>query len=219
LNALILPVLALTIALMIAVDYRQEIAFVMAAHAIHAAPADSPQRAGPIDPATSPEAAGRSTLVVHTAFGGLALLVVLAAINVALSLFVFRPLNRLRSACTQMQRGQWHQVLPRSSDEMGAAVAAFQQLGLTLDAFVGQALQAERLGTLALLARMAAAQIEPEIACIGASVGRLHGTDAAPAREEAHVIANASARILASVRGLDHAFEASFRRTKGGAQT
>lgn len=218
LNAVILPVLAATIALMIVVDYRHEVGIVMAAHDIHATAADRSQPIRPIDPTTSPEAAAHSMLLVHAAFGALALVVVLAGVNAALSMFVLQPLQRLRQACERMERGQWLQAMPRSSDEMGAAAAAFEDLGVALGALVGQTLQAERLATLAVLARAAAAQIEPEIASIGACVGRLHALDVAPARDEAQRIATASAKILASVRGFDHAFEASFRRTKGGAR-
>lgn len=217
-NAVVLPVLALTFGLVVAADYRHELRTVMAAHQFHATATGAADTATPIDPATTPEAAGRATLMMHGGFALLTLTVVLLAINVALSLFVLRPLDRIRAACSRLERGQWYPAdLPLSGDEMGTVTHAFEDLGLRLDALVGQSLQAERLATLALLGRTVAARVEPEVARIGVSVGRLHGMGSAPVTEEAEAIATATATILASIRGLDHGFHAAFRRTKAGS--
>jgi HAMP domain-containing protein len=216
-NAVILPVLIVAFGLLVAADYSHEVGTVMSAHAMHEGPAGAVEITRPIDPVTTPEAVGRATLVMHTWFAALTLAVVLAAINAALSLFVLRPLRRVREACAQMERGHWHAPgLSHASDEMGAFTAAFRQLGLTLEVFVGQTLQAERLATLALLARTTAGAIEPEVARLGTSAARLHASEAPGVRDEAESVARAAAAILAAVRGLDHAFEANFQRTKGG---
>jgi hypothetical protein len=218
-NAIVLPVLAVVFGAVVAVDYRHDVRTVMAAHAIHEASQDV-HRDGPIDPATTPEAAGRATLFTHAAFGLVTFTVVLIAVNVALSAFVLTPLGRVREACRQMERGHWHAPdLQHGRDEVGMTTEAFRQLGLTLGAFVGQTLRAERLATLALLAQTTACAIEPQVARLGASVGRLHASPAPGVRQEAEEVASAAAAILAAVRGLGHAFDASFQRTKGGTRS
>ena len=220
-NAVILPVLGITFGLMVAADYRHEIRTVRAAHDMHTDPGGAASAIpAVIDPATTPEAAGRVTLAMHAGFALLIVAIVVLAVNVALSWFILRPLARIRDACADIERGRWYPAaLPLSGDEVGDLTRAFEDLGLHLDAFVGQALQADRLATLALLARTLAAEVEPEVQCIGTSVGRLHGTPSPEVAEEARIIARSAASILAAVRGVDHGFQAAFGRTRSGARS
>jgi HAMP domain-containing protein len=214
-NALILPVLAVLFGLVVAADYRHEVATVLAAHAMHEGPAGSVGVTRPIDPATTPDAAGRATLVMHAWFAVVMLGAVLAAINTTLSVLVLRPLGRIRVACAQMERGHWSALeRPAPSDDIGVVAAAFRQLGLVLGMSVGQTVQAERLATLAMLARTTASAIEPEVARIGTSIAGLQASSSPDARQEAAHIGRAAAAVLSAVHGLDHAFEAQFRRMR-----
>jgi HAMP domain-containing protein len=213
-NAVVLPVLAMLVGLIVAADYRHEVAAVMAAHTMHEGPVGV-SAMGPIDPATTPEAAGRASLVMHGWFAALMLVAVMAAINATLSVLVLRPLDRIRVACAQMERGHWSSLeLPSPSDEIGVVTAALRQLGLVLGTAVGQTIQAERLATLALLARETASAIEPEVARLGASIARLRASSSPEARQEATQIGRAAAAVLSAVHGLDHAFEAHFQRLR-----
>jgi HAMP domain-containing protein len=214
-NVIVLPVLALLVGLTIAADYRHEVAAVMAAHTMHEGPVGAVSSMRPIDPATTPEAAGRASLVMHGWFAAVMLVAVMAAINATLSVLVLRPLGRIRVACAQMERGHWSTLeLPAPSDEIGVVAAAFRQLGLVLGTSVGQTVQAERLATLAMLARTTASAIEPEVARIGTSIARLQASSSPDARQEAAHIGRAAAAVLSAVHGLDHAFEAQFRRMR-----
>jgi hypothetical protein len=214
-NAVVLPLLALLVGLFVAADYHHEVAAVMAAHAMHEGPVATVGLTHPIDPATIPEAVGRASLVMHAWFAALMLVVVLATINATLSVLVLKPLDRIRVACAQMEHGHWSPLTVSSpSDELGVVTTALLQLGLVLGTSVGQTVQAERLATLAVVARTTAAAIEPEVARLGASIARLQASGSPEAREEATQIGRAAAGVLAATYGLDHAFDAHFQRTR-----
>lgn len=214
-NVIVLPVLALLVGLIIAADYRHEVAAVMAAHTMHEGPVGAVSSMRPIDPATTPEAAGRASLVMHGWFAAVMLVAVMAAINATLSVLVLKPLDRIRVACAQMEHGHWSSLtLSSTSDELGVVTTALRRLGLVLGTSVGQTVQAERLATLALLARETASAVEPEIARLGTSIARLQASSSPEARQEAKQIGRAAAAVLSAVHGLDHAFEAHFQRSR-----
>ena len=214
-NAVVLSALALLVGVIVAVDYRHEVAAVMAAHATHEGPAATVGLTHPVDPARTPEAVGRASLMMHAWFAAVMLAVVLATTNATLSVLVLKPLGRIRAACAQMERGHWTDfTLPSPSDELGAVTTALRQLGLVLGTSVGQTVQAERLATLALVARTTTAAVEPEVARLGASIARLQASESQEAREEAAQIGRAAAGVLAATHGLDHAFDACFQRTR-----
>ena len=210
----LLPIVALTVGLVGWVDYRHERQAVMAAHVLHVTQVGTAAEAGPIDADTSPEAVARRSLVFHAVYAALLLSLIAVSLNAALSRYVLKPIERIRDGIEKMERGHWRlQVLPARQDEVGQVVESFQVLGLKVDAFVAQLLRAERLATLALVAKKTASEINPRVERIGAAVGQLHRLRDSTAQDASREIATASAEILAAVRGLDQLFEASLRVT------
>lgn len=209
-NAALLPVVALTVALLVWLDYRHERQAVMAAHALHVEAVGAVAPAGPIDPATSPEAVARRTLVLHAVYAVALLSLIAVGLNTALSRFVLMPIDVVRNGIEQMQRRHWRMPAhPAAQDEVGRMVESFGALGLAVDALVTQLLHTERRTTLAVVANNTAAQIEPRLQRIGAAVGHLQQSRDETVRDAAEEIATATADILAAVRGLDRLFEAS----------
>lgn len=218
-NAALLPLAALTVGLLTWLDYGHERQAVMAAHGLHATAAQEGTVAvRPVDAATSPEAVARRSLVIHAVYAASLLLLIAVSLNAVLSRLVLKPLDVVRQSIEQMARGHWR--LPpqhASQDEVGRVVESFQALGLSVDALVGQLLRAERLATLALVAKKTAAEISPRVERIAAAVGPLEQLAHNAARQAAaRDIATASAEILAAVRGLDRLFEASLHIGRSG---
>jgi len=214
-NGALLPVVAVTIALLVWLDYRHERQAVMAAHGLHVtAVGAGGTAAGPVDPASSPEAVARRSLVIHAVYSALLLSLIAVSLNAVLSRFVLKPIDIVRDGIEKMERGHWRTpVQSARQDEMGRVVESFQMLGLRVDALVAQLLRAERLATLALVAKKTAAEISPRVERIGAAVGHLQRLPDGPARDAAREIATASAEILRVVRGLDRLFEANLHAT------
>jgi HAMP domain-containing protein len=209
LNLVVLPLLAITIGFFTWLDYRHEVAAVMEAHALHAGPASGGAAAGPVAPATSPDAVGRRALVIHGAFAGAVLALVVLAVNWSVSLLVLRPIDRIRHRVARMTRGDWRVTTGREGDdELGRLAADFDRLGLAVDALAGQLLHAERLATIALVSKRLESSLGPEVQRIVAALGRLQrsGTDA---DGECRVMMEAATRLVAVLRGLDRCFDGS----------
>ena len=212
-NAVLLPVVAVTVILLVWLDYRHEWQAVMRAHGQHTAAMSAGAAAEPVNRATSPQAVARRTLVIHAVYAVVLLSLVALGLNVALSHFVLKPIDLVRDRIEQMERGYWRMpVQLATQDEVGRVVESFQMLGPKVDALVMQLLRAERLATLALVAKKTASQIEPPVQRIGAAVGDLHGSRDGAVRETAQEIATANAEILAAVRALGRPFETGLRR-------
>ena len=208
-NAVLLPIIAVTVVLLVWLDYRHEWQAIMAAHGQYPGAISAGAAAGPVDRGTSPEAVGNRTLAIHAVYAVVLLSLVALGLNVALWRFVLRPVDRIRERIEQMERGYWRlPVQPAGQDEVGRVVEHFQMLGLKVDALVMQLLRAERLATLALVARKTASQIEPPVQRIGTAVGCLHRSADDAIREAAREITTANAEILAAVRSLDRPFGA-----------
>ncbi|MBY0493353.1 MAG: hypothetical protein K2Y23_03990 [Cyanobacteria bacterium] len=216
-NLAVLPAVALILAVLGLMDAVHERQAVFAAHVMHASGTVSAVGA-PVEP--TPEAVARRSLLVHGVYALALLSFIAVALNVALSRFVLSPIGLIRQDIGQMERGHWR--LPAhlaGPDEVGGVVESVHVLGLTIDALVAHMIRAERLATLASLAARTTAQIEPRVERIGAAVSRLYERPNNAGREAEEQIATASAEILAALRGLDRAFEASLsssgRRTSG----
>ena len=207
-NALLLPVIALTVLLLVLLDYNHEWRAIMAAHGQHAAPIGADVAAASGDSATSPEAVARRALAIHAVYALVLLLLVGSGVNIALWRFVLRPIDRIRERIEHMERGHWRMsVQPVGYDEVGRVVESFQMLGLKVDALVMQLLRAERLGTLALLAKQTAARIEPSTRRIDAAISHLRQSGAYGVREATEDLATANAEVVAAVRSLSQPFE------------
>ena len=209
LNLVILPLVVGTMAVFVWLDYRHETAAIMAAHGMHVASAEAGRPIGPVPSNLSPRAVGRRALQIHALHAAVTIVLVMLSMNAALSAFVLKPLAGIQAGIAQMERGQWRARIdaPRDDDEVGRLLASFQSLGLTVDALVLQALNAERLATAALLAKKMAAQIEPEVERLGAAAAELQRLPDEVAQRAAETVAKAAARIVATSRGLDRVFE------------
>ena len=209
-NAALLPVVAATVLLLGWLDSRHERDAVMAAHALHAQEVSAGVATAAVEGVTSPSAVARRSLVMHALYAVALLILIGLGVNAALSRFVLEPIDRIRDGIEKMERGHWRMPQrPATKDEVGRVVESFQLLGLRVDAIVQQLLRAERLATLALVAKKTTTQIEPRVQRIVAAVGDLHRLPHDRARGAAHTIATASAEILAAVNGLDQLFEAN----------
>ena len=162
-NLAVVPVVALMLGLVVWADQRHEFAAIMDSHAMHTVPVGAALQ-GPLDPATLPETVARDSLRTHVTYGVLLLVLVIASVNGALQLFVFRPLERLRKRLDRMEHGHWQDApVAASGDELGRFVKSFDVLGLEIGALAGQALHADRLAIVALLSRHLATRLEPEL--------------------------------------------------------
>lgn len=209
-NATLLPIVAATVIALGWVDAEHERDAVMAAHAVHGVGSSSPVVDDVVDGATSPQIVARRSVAMHAAYAATLLLLVGVGLNAALSRLVLAPIDRIQDGIDKMERGHWRlPPQPAASDEVGRMVDSFQRLGLSVDAIVQQTLRAERLATLALVAKKAAGQIEPRIERIAAAAAGLQVLRDPAARDAGHTITSASAEILAAVRGLDRLFDAS----------
>ena len=209
-NLFLLPVVAASVAVLGWLDSRYERGALVAAHAMHAHDVTIETTTAPVEGAISPEAVARRTLVMHALYAAGLLMLIGLGVNAALSRFVLEPIDRIRDGIEKMERGHWRMPWrPATTDEVGRVVESFQLLGLRVDAIVQQLLRAERLATLALVARRTSTQIEPRVARIAVAASDLHKVRDPAAREAALAITTASAEILAAVKGLDQLFDAS----------
>lgn len=205
-NLVLLPVLTILIGLFAWFDYRHELSAVMEAHTIHVGATSGGVSSGPVSPATSPEAVGRRALEIHGAFGLLALVLIVILVNGTVWRLVLQPIDRIRQRIEQMTRGDWRGGGGSvSDDEVGQLSADFDRLGLAVDALAGQLLHAERLATLALVARRLEGAVVPEVQRVVAAVGRLQEANH-PLGGECEEIRHAATRIAAALRGLDRLF-------------
>jgi hypothetical protein len=119
---------------------------------------------------------------------------------------ILQPVDRIRQRIERMTRGEWRGGGGSvSDDEVGQLNADFDRLGLAVDALAGQLLHAERLATLALVARRLDGAVMPEVQRVVAAVGRLQEAGQ-PLSGECEEIRNAATRIVAAMRGLDRLF-------------
>lgn len=214
-NLVLLPALTVLIGLFAWFDYRHELSAVMEAHTIHAGATSGGVASGPVSPATSPEAVGRRALEIHGAFGLLALVLIVILVNGTVWRLILQPVDRIRQRIERMTRGEWRgRGGSVSDDEVGQLSADFDRLGLAVDALAGQLLRAERLATLALVARRLDAAVMPEVQRVVAAVGRLQEADH-PLGGECDQIRNAATRIVAAMRGLDRLFTARLPNKAG----
>ena len=215
-NLVLVPVVALGIAVMVWADYHHEYATLMEAHGAHVSPVGVGTPAGPMDPWTLPGAATRRSLRMHLAYGGILLGLLVLAVNAVLELLILRPVALMQRRVAALQRGQWRgRVEPGADDELGTLYAGVQRLGPEIDALVGQVLQAERLAMLALVSKQFERRIEPEVTRIGAIAGRLTRSEDGEARAAAAGLGRAAAAILHAVHAYDAAFTARPRRERG----
>lgn len=213
-NAVLLPFVAAAVVGLGWLDARQERATLIAAHAMHAPAPDSTGASTPVD-TSDPVLVARRTFLLHAGYAAALVLLIAAGINIALSRFVLTPIERIGDGIEKMERGHWRlPQRPEASDEVGRVVENFQRLGLRVDAIVLQLLHAERLATLAWVARKAATQIEPRVERIAAEASELQQSLDPAARHAARTIATADAEILGAVKSLDRLFDASVQAGK-----
>lgn len=206
-NAALVPLVAAALSVLVFLDYAHEFRSVMDAHGIHAGRVDAAVVMAPMPQRTTPDAVARRAIALHAVAGAFTLIALVLAINLTLSRFVLAPLSRVRAGIDRLQRGfRTGEGVTAAPDQVRDVVHAFDALGLTLDAALLHALQTERLATLALLSKIIAAEIEPEVQRLGIAATRLHQVQDDAVHEAAHEIAEATARILATVRGLDRPF-------------
>ena len=176
---------------------------------MHTAPVGASLQ-GPLDPATLPETVTRDSLRTHVTYGVLLLVLVIASVNGALQLFVFRPLERLRKRLDRMEHGHWQDApVAASGDELGRFVKSFDVLGLEIGALAGQALHADRLAIVALLSRHLATRLEPELQTVVQVASELNARQDEVGRMAGDKLARSAAAMLTTTRGLDRVFSSS----------
>lgn len=213
-NLTLLPAVAMTVLLLAWVDTAHERQAVSAAHGQHAPAAGAPAEPGPVDPTASPAAAVRRSAVIHAVYAIALLSLIAIGLNTALSQFVLKPIALMDDDIENLERGRWRLPVRRAGrDEIGRAAERVQSMGLTVDALVGHMIRAERMATMALLARRMTAQIEPRVERIAAAVSRLNERADGSGRDAEGEIATASAEILMAVRDLNRACEANLSST------
>ena len=202
-NAMLIPIVASGLAVILWADYRHELSTLMEAHALHSTAIGSVDAIGPLDLAMLPEVVAARSFRAHLAIGGVILALLVAAVNLALTVFVLHPIGVMHQRIDGMEHGRWRgDVRPTSGDEVGTLDAAFQRLGPELDALMAHALQTERLAAVALVSKRIAAQIEPEVGVIARVAAAVVEHDSTGAAR----LAQAAANILGSVRQLDRLF-------------
>ncbi|GMV22532.1 MAG: hypothetical protein AMXMBFR57_24810 [Acidimicrobiia bacterium] len=206
-NLAVVPLTIALTALMVWVDYRHELAAVMASHAIHGGVADTAAPTGPVKPDTIPEIVAWNSVRGHFAYGVVLLVALIVGVNAALDRLVLWPLRQMRLRLSLLGHGHWRgAVEPTSEDEMGRFGRSLQSLGPEIGALVGQSLQAERLAVLALLAHYLRRELEPDVQGVAQVAVQLNGSPGTDPREAAHELARRAASMIATIRGLDRAF-------------
>jgi len=218
LNLVIVPIVVGTMALFVWLDYRHETQAIMAAHAMHVESAGTGLPIGPVPPGVGPRAVGRRAVQIHALHAVVTVVLLMLAVNAALSAYVLTPLAGAQAWIARMERGQWRTRIDTAGDvdEVGRLVTSFQTLGLTIDALVFQLLNAERLATAAVLAKKMAGHIEPEVQRLVAVASRLQCLPDPEAQAAAEDIASAAARIVAATRSLDRLFDPHAKVEVGG---
>ena len=206
-NMVLAPLVAAATVGMVWIDYRHEVAAIMASHALHSTELGTAGRVGPLDPATLPESVARESLRIHLVYAVLMLALLAVSVNTALHAFVLRPIERIRERIVKMERGHWRDSLqPAAEDEVGRLLASFQVLGLEIDALVAQLLRAERLTAIALISKKLESHLEPDLRRAGEIAAQLQ-READPSTHDAgEELARTVASMLTVLRSLDRAF-------------
>jgi len=202
-NLVLVPIIALSLAVLLWADYQHEFSSLMDAHAGHSvAVGSTEERPRPPDANLPNDTAARS-LKMHVLLGGLIITLLVGAVNVTLQAFVLGPIRAMRSHVVDLEHGRWRgQQPPASNDEVGTLHADFHRLGPELDALMTQSLRAERLSVIALVSRRLSREIDPEVSTLGRTAAEL--VDVHP--EAANAVARATATIVRAVRQLDAPF-------------
>jgi hypothetical protein len=194
------------------IDYRHEVRVTMQAHMMHETPVADNVALNPVPIETDPAAVARSSFWVHLLWAGTVLVVVAALVNLVLHRLVIRPMSELEHGMVRMIRGDWHpQTGPGGAEEIDRVRMAFHDMGPLLEAVVRQALQAERLATLAGVSK----HLEAGPTTANATLAETAATRTAspePAIKAAGLeIAKSTADIVALVRSIDSAFNRTGR--------
>jgi HAMP domain-containing protein len=124
---------------------------------MHSTAIGSVDAIGPLDLAMLPEVVAARSFRAHLAIGGVILALLVAAVNLALTVFVLHPIGVMHQRIDGMEHGRWRgDVRATSGDEVGTLDAAFQRLGPELDALMAHALltAANILGSVRQLDRL-----------------------------------------------------------------
>jgi HAMP domain-containing protein len=179
----------------------------MQAHMMHETPIGDNVAPNPVPIETDPAAVARSSFWVHLVWAGTVLLVVAALVNLVLHRLVIRPLSDLEHGMVRMIRGDWHpQTGPRGAEEIDRVRTAFRDMGPLLEAVVRQALQAERLATLAAVSKHLEAGTSTPIGTLAQTAATLTASSEPAIKAAGMEIARSTAGIVALVRSIDSAF-------------
>jgi len=205
LNAVVLPLVLLSVGVHTWVVYRYEFATTMQAHAIHASDGVA---SGPIPAETAPSAVAAGGVRMHLLFATLLAVGLSLTLNLAIHAIVLRPIGQLRERIDHMARGLWRGPAPSpiSHDEMGALVAGFDQLGVQMEAIVAHLLQSERLAATALISKHLDAALTPAVDQLRRVIAELHAAGGADAQRLAGSVARATSTVLAALHEVDAPF-------------
>lgn len=218
-NLVVVPIVALGMAVMVWADYRHEYATLMEAHALHASVVGGVPPAGPLAPWSLPGPAVQRSLLMHVTYAGVLLLSLVLGLNVILHLLILRPVALMRQRLAGLERGHWRGPMGTTGDdELGSLHRDFQRLGPEIDALVGHALHAERLAMLALVSKRFEQHAEPEVKRIAEIASRLATSHESEARRDGEELARAAAGILKAVHAYDGAFARSSRNTTSAGE-
>lgn len=207
-NLLLAPIVAAALIIGLWADYRHESAMVMEAHAMHTTLVGSAVVTQPIDEALLPVVVANRSLRTHVLVGAVLLVLLIAAVNAALHVFIFGPLGRLGDRLARMEHGHWGDLaaMPVTGDELGQFVQKFALLGPEIDALVGQSLRAEYLAALALLAHQLRGRLEPELAHMARIAVRLNAQRDESVRNLGGELARAVAGLMGWAGQIDRVF-------------
>lgn len=217
-HLILLPTVVAALGVMIAADYRYQFDALMDAHGVHANAV--PAASVLIGPADTPDRVARRSLLSHSAYGALLIVLLAASADAALTVLVLRPAATLRRQLERIERGQWQvTTAEQSRDELGELCAAFQRLGPELGALMNHTVHAERLATAALVSKRLNSRIEHEVKEITRTVAVMLDRRI-DAEDVAQVIAPAAGRIVQALRELDPVFvPSSAKRHDHGGRT
>lgn len=115
-NLVVVPIVALGIALMVWADYRHENAALMEAHALHASVVGDVTSADPLAAWSLPDAAVRRSLLIHLTYGGVLLAMLVFALNVTLDRLILRPVALMRQRVAGIEPGHWRAPMSTTGD-------------------------------------------------------------------------------------------------------
>lgn len=220
LNLVLLPSMAVALAALVWIDYRHEITVLMSAHIMHEAPVGASVMPNPVPIHTDPTAVARWTLWVHVLWAGAVLVLMAGLVNLVLQRLVVRPLADLEQGMVRMIRGDWHpHAAPSGADEIDRVRTAFRDMGPILEAVVGQALQAERLATLAAVSKHLETRTSGSIRALAETAAGLTGSRDRAISEAGIEVSRSAASIVAVLAALDTVFRrpcTSEHRTERG---